>query len=294
MRHLTREAVKKKFGRKRFIVSKVVPHHPASLEREYVRVVNAYMSLFKRTLAEHWRKIRSLLERDDVRTDAAWDDTAELEIELHKTLEDFAEKHGAFDLYKRIDKLSKIARKWSVNEWKRAVNRTLGIDIAGDYYNDLKFQSALDEWTAHNVSLIKSLPLETLDKMRDVVRAGYLEGARPEVMTKQILDAYDITKKHARLIARDQSAKIGARMARIKAEDAGAEEYIWQTAEDSRVRTSHLRLNGKKYKYSEPPVVDEKTGRTANPGEDYQCRCVALPVFDFKNVVMPFENNAGP
>jgi SPP1 gp7 family putative phage head morphogenesis protein len=291
---MTRETVKKKFGRKRFLVSKVVPHHPASLEREYIRVINAYMSLFKRTLAEHWQKIRSLLKLDDIRTDAAGDDTAELERELHEMLEDFVRKQGAFDLYKRIGRLSKIARKWSVSEWKRTVRRTLGINITEDYYNDLKFQSELDKWTAHNVSLIETLPRKTLDKMRGVARAGYLGGARPEVMAKQILDAYDITKSRARLIARDQSAKIGAKMAQLKAEDAGVEWYIWQTAEDSRVRTSHMHLNGQKFRYTEPPVVDEETGRTANPGEDYQCRCIALPVFDIKNVAVPLENGAGP
>ena len=63
MRQATREAVRKKFGRKRLLQSKVVPHYPANLEREYVRIANTYMELFKKTLAEHLPNIRVLLEQ---------------------------------------------------------------------------------------------------------------------------------------------------------------------------------------------------------------------------------------
>ena len=69
--------------------------------------------------------------------------------------------------------------------------------------------------------------------------------------------------------------------------DAGVEEYIWSTSGDSRVRESHKKLNGKRFRWDDPPVVDEKTGRRCHPGEDYECRCVALAVFDFDTIDLP-------
>lgn len=63
-------------------------------------------------------------------------------------------------------------------------------------------------------------------------------------------------------------------------QDAGVQEYIWSDSGDSRVRSGHHRLNGKKFRWDDPPVVDERTGRRCHPGEDFQCRCVAIPVFD--------------
>jgi hypothetical protein len=39
----------------------------------------------------------------------------------------------------------------------------------------------------------------------------------------------------------------------------------------------HKALDGKRFKFSEPPVVNKK-GERRNPGGDIQCRCVAIPV----------------
>lgn len=46
-------------------------------------------------------------------------------------------------------------------------------------------------------------------------------------------------------------------------------------------------LNHKRFRWDNPPVVDEKTGRRCHPGKDYQCRCCALPVFNIKTVDLP-------
>ena len=69
------------------------------------------------------------------------------------------------------------------------------------------------------------------------------------------------------------------------------EEYVWSTSQDSRVRDSHRRLNRKKFRWDDPPVVDPKTGRRCHPGEDYGCRCVALPVFNL-NITLPWEKRS--
>ena len=319
MRQATREAVKKKFGRKRLLTSKVVTHYPANLEREYIRVVNAYMELFKKTLAEHLPNLRALLEQGGVRTDAEGDgqdgrekpaslrriwpeiaafDTA-LELELEKIFNDLMEKQGLFDLQKRVGKLTNLTRKLTIREWKRVVKRTLGIDIMEDYYNGLKFQALFDKWTATNVGLIRTIPQETLGKMRDIVKAGYLRGADTKSIAREIQEAYGTGKRHAQFIARDQMAKLNADITREQQTDAGVSEYVWRTASDQRVRDSHRALNNKRCKYGDNSVyrenaTDKWESRTNEMtdevcGRDYQCRCVALPVFDLDTVVLPWE-----
>jgi SPP1 gp7 family putative phage head morphogenesis protein len=307
MQQATREAVKKKFGRKRLLVSKVTPHYPQNLEREYIRVVNSYMALFRTALAEHLPNIRALLEQGDIRTDAADDDPERtagaprtgaeiaafdtaIEKALGKIRNNFAEKQGLFDLQKRVEKLARLTRKLTVREWKRVVKRTLGIDIMDDYYNDVKFQQIFDKWVADNVGLIKTIPHETLGKMREVVNGGYLRGATTKEIAREIQQSYDINKSHAQFIARDQMAKLNADITREQQQDAGINEYVWRTVNDRRVRTRHRELNGERFKYNAPPIVDGKTGRRANPGQDYQCRCVALPVFDIEGVVLPWQS----
>lgn len=46
--------------------------------------------------------------------------------------------------------------------------------------------------------------------------------------------------------------------------------YVWRTRRDERVRTTHSRNGGRLFRWSAPPD-------TGHPGEDYNCRCEAVP-----------------
>ena len=110
---------------------------------------------------------------------------------------------------------------------------------------------------------------------------------------KKIQKAYSVDRRHAQLLARDQIAKLNSNIAQKQQRDAGVEEYIWSTSGDSRVREDHARLNNKRFRWDDPPVVDRKTGRRAHPGEDYQCRCVAIAVFDRNTIDLPVTGGGG-
>ena len=105
--------------------------------------------------------------------------------------------------------------------------------------------------------------------------------------TGLIQRTYSVDRRHAQLLARDQIAKLNGDITQQQQQDAGVVEYVWSTSGDSRVRPSHAALNHKRFRWDDPPVVDEKTGRRCHPGKDYQCRCCALPVFNIKTVDLP-------
>jgi SPP1 gp7 family putative phage head morphogenesis protein len=309
MQEATREAVKKKFGRKRHVTSTVLPHYPQNLEREYARVINAYMKLLNNTVAAYIPVINSLLvdhlhpnEHQDAKDEPKEErrsgrpsvrEVAAFSLEMDRIaaamLKEFEYGQGLFDLYSKLKRLASQTQKLSIAEWKRVVKRTLGIDIMGDYYKGAQFQQLADAWIADTVGLIKTIPQETLGKMREAVKSGFASGAANKTIAAQIQETYDVSKSRARFIARDQMAKLNAQITREQQADAGVTEYIWRTTGDSRVRERHAELNGKRFKYTDPPVVDTKTGRRDNPGGDYQCRCVALPVFDLETVALPWE-----
>jgi SPP1 gp7 family putative phage head morphogenesis protein len=119
-------------------------------------------------------------------------------------------------------------------------------------------------------------------------------GFKPE-MTKSAYDKamaeWGKAKRKAQFIARDRLAKLNGDITQAQQEDAGVTEYVWSTSGDGRVRNSHAKLNGTRQKWSEPPIVDELTGRRAHPGKDYRCRCVSLPVFDIEGLDLPWVNS---
>ena len=55
--------------------------------------------------------------------------------------------------------------------------------------------------------------------------------------------------------------------------------YIWRIApaDVPRTRADHLRLNGRRFRWDDPPVIDTRTGERGHPGHDPRCRCTAEP-----------------
>ena len=56
--------------------------------------------------------------------------------------------------------------------------------------------------------------------------------------------------------------------------------YVWRIAPKDlgRTRPDHLRLNGRKFRWDDPPIVNARTGERGHPGMDAHCRCYAEPV----------------
>lgn len=271
--------------------SKYLPKIPVSVEREYTRVTNAYMKIVKEALEEELPKVKDVYknERNEkVRTDSM-DDLLDMINKIFDRMKVKVDrKCEAFGIRNKLENLANLTRKLTVREWKKAIKSTLGLDIQEDYYLGEFYKEALNEWIDSNVSLITTIPEETLGRMKSIVEDGYKQGKSTTRMIKQIQNAYGTSKRHASLIARDQVAKLNSNIQKAQQQDAGITEYIWYTSGDSRVRNSHKRLNGKKFKWSDPPIVDTKTGRRCHPGEDYQCRCIARPVFS-KDVNLPVD-----
>ena len=291
---MVQEALKKKFGSHEVLLNKRPPRYPEQAEREFKRITNSYMRLLNKLLKEHLPEIKNAADAEKNRRH---DDTTDLLAVATKVFEKIANElqrdMEAFGLEHRVEDMAKLTRKLSISEWKKAVESTLGIQLADDYYTGELFRKLMKEWIDSNVDLIKTIPNDSLSKMRELVLEGYRNGKPTTKIVKEIQEVYGMTRRHAQLIARDQIAKLNGQIARLQQEDAGVSEYIWSTSGDSRVRQGHKALDGKRFKWSDPPIVDAKTGRRCHPGEDYQCRCVALAVFDYETIDLPISENGG-
>jgi SPP1 gp7 family putative phage head morphogenesis protein len=121
------------------------------------------------------------------------------------------------------------------------------------------------------------------------MQEGYLAGKSNTAVGREIQEEYGMGRRHAQFIARDQIAKLNADLCQAQQKDAGVEEYVWSTSGDRRVRERHQELDGNRFKWNDPPIVDERSGRRCHPGQDYSCRCVALPVFNLPELNLPWE-----
>lgn len=141
-------------------------------------------------------------------------------------------------------------------------------------------ERALTAIVADNVALIKTIPTKALGQIGDLVASAQLSDIRVEDLRNSIMERCDVARSRAELIARDQIGKRNAELTESKYRQVGITKYTWSTSLDERVRDEHSDLEGTTHSFADPPVVDSNTGRRANPGEDYQCRCVAIPVIE--------------
>jgi len=110
-----------------------------------------------------------------------------------------------------------------------------------------------------------------LQEVSEVIERAHAEGVRVEVLAHDLRERFEVSNSRAELIARDQTLKLNGQINRHRQLSVGVEEYIWDTSGDERVRESHAVLDGRKFSWHAPPSV-------GHPGQDFQCRCGAIPV----------------
>lgn len=295
MNRMLMQKVGKKFYGHDTLHSKYDPKIPASAEREYVRITNAYMAILKEELErqlpglkEAYKANRDAEVRKNRRNDSATDLMLAVSQIFSAIKNGVVARTAGFGLRRKLESLAHMNRKLTVKEWKRAIRATLGIDIREDYYLGDFYVEQLLEWVEENVGLISTIPEDALGKMRDIVYDGFTKGKTTTRIIKEIQRAYGISRRRAELIARDQTAKLNGQIQRAQQMDAGITEYVWSTCGDERVRKSHWELNGKKCQWEDPP--ENSDGRKCHPGQDFQCRCIGRPVFN-RNITLPMVDD---
>lgn len=143
------------------------------------------------------------------------------------------------------------------------------------------------EWKDHDGAVIDAIETRRKDSIALVTKANRIYAgaveqvfSRPDVfglMVEEIRgllqDIGDVSESRAALIARDQTLKLYAGLTEASHRANGIERYVWSTSDDERVRPEHAKLEGQVFAYTAPP-------EPGNPGEDYQCRCNAIPVLE--------------
>jgi len=164
-------------------------------------------------------------------------------------------------------------RAYDINRFNRrdqgrVMAALIGIDPIG---GEAWVAQEMGLFVRENVKLIKSIGTQARQKIETTVFEGARRGVRAADLVEEIHGAISASESRARLIARDQISKFNGDLTRLRQTEAGFPAYRWSTSHDARVRDSHAENEGKIFLWDDPP-------ETGHPGEDYQCRCVAIPV----------------
>lgn len=151
--------------------------------------------------------------------------------------------------------------------------RGFGINVFGD---SQELQDYLSASAYDNARLIQSIPAQYITQIDSIVMTNVRAGGRPSAITKLLVDQFGVTQRRAKMIARDQTAKINGDLASKRQQNAGFEYFQWVDSDDERVRDRHADISEKVtaygegiYRWDNPPLSSK--GVPIIPGQDYQC-----------------------
>ena len=145
-------------------------------------------------------------------------------------------------------------------------------------------QSITESYTANMNLYIKDWQQEAIERLREKTQANAALGYRADRLAKIVKSEYGVTQSKAKFLARQETSLFVSKYREQRYTSSGVRQYQWSTSVDERVRPDHAKLQGRVFSWSDPPVTDSATGQKNHPGEDFGCRCVAIPIVNLKEI----------
>ncbi len=122
------------------------------------------------------------------------------------------------------------------------------------------------------IQLMKSLPIEAADRVRDIQSRAVeavIRGERPDDLYEMIMQSGEVAASRARMIARTEIGRATGALTQARALSVGSEGYWWRI-EGAGTRDSHRRMKDKFVRWDNPPTLD---GMTGHAGCLPNCKC---------------------
>lgn len=193
-------------------------------------------------------------------------------IDAHlQNLQRLMEKDPRFNLNKYFNETIK---KFNI-KFEKGIE---GITVAPELTDEMIL--SLSEMYTTNMNLyIKNWTQESIIRLRKRIQKNAFEGYRASSFVKEIERDFQVSHAKAKFLARQETSLLMSQFREERYMSIGVQKYRWSTSGDQRVRPYHKRLNGKIFTWDNPPIVDEY-GHRAHPGQDFGCRCIAIPIID--------------
>lgn len=141
---------------------------------------------------------------------------------------------------------------------------------------------ALDADLTQSLDLpVKNFLEHEIVELRQLVADNLFEhGARTDRLADVIQARWGVTKRKAAFLADQETSLLVSKYREQRYKAIGSSRYKWSTSHDDRVRHDHALLNDTIQFWDLKPITNRKTGARNNPGEDFRCRCVAMPIIE--------------
>lgn len=273
------------------LFSKII--YPKSIENRYKMKLKSYykplIDYVKKFLAENSEQILHG-DSSEVRVDAIPGNTY---AKMVKNMEAWVAAYFPEDpdentkVYSGMKESAKELKEFEDREFEKQLEKSINVSIKEQ---SEWWPSMSENWANTNYKLIRSNASAFTDKINMIVERAVANGTTVRDLQAQIQKATTgLSDYKCRLLARDQIGKLQGQISQGQMGEIGLNMYIWSTSGDERVRDSHQEMEGLLCRWDDATVYSADGGKTwiprpsgaveMHPGQDIQCRCVALAYF---------------
>ena len=186
-----------------------------------------------------------------------------------------------------LNKTADEAFEFANKDFQNIIDKGIHINppITSEWWNKMK-----TSWAEDNYTLITSNAKNFVSKINTLTEQAIINGYSHSKLKDEIKKATKgLSDKHCKLLARDQLGKLNGQITEAQMQEIGLDLYIWSTSMDDRVRDSHEAMEGLLCRWDDADVCSYDNGKTwverpsnavrQHPGQDIQCRCVALTFY---------------
>ena len=190
-------------------------------------------------------------------------------------------------IFTALGKTAEEAKAFGDKEFQKIIEKGIHVNppTTSEWWNDMK-----NSWAENNYTLITSNAKKYVEQINNLTEQAIVNGLSPKKLKEQIMKATEgLSENHCKLIARDQMGKLNGNITEAQMQEIGLDLYVWSTAYDDRVRDSHAAMEGLLCRWDDASVCSYDNGKTwvarpsnavdLHPGQDIQCRCVALSFY---------------
>lgn len=257
---------------------------PLQIEKQYLRAIDRFLNAID-------SDVRKIVRQ---------------EVNFRKPVQD-----GLQDIQRKLSQMMvrfqsmrilKILEKTTKNVIKSADNfarRLTRISVRSKKRNKPEFREQLEEIeiaprddqeiegiVQGNVALIKTVGEEYFAQIQNNIVENIREGKSQKELEAMLAKDTKVERNRAKFWASDQLGKTYSALSKKNQIESGFPNYYWRTQTDARVRDTHAELEGQKFSWDDPPILN---GSGKHPGEDFNCRCFSEPALDDEEELEPEE-----
>lgn len=183
------------------------------------------------------------------------------------------------DLIKKLD-IPSLVEEFMKNIQARtyALAQKHKIELISPKVDDFRANAVYKNYVESLDYNIKNWTQSEITNMREVVSQMALEGKGVKTIADYIQALYGVSQRKALFLARNENAIATSEYLAAKYQEEGITSFKWKTNIDNRERPLHHDLHNKIFRFDNPPIIDDRTGKRGLPAETYNCRCRLEPV----------------